>query len=209
MEKTTSTAKKTKYKKFGVRALTVTAIMTALGVILQTLEFPIPSLIPSFIKLDFSELPALITSFAYGPLWGILVCFIKNVIHVLFGSSMGIGEISNFILGAVFVGVAGLVYKKNKSIKGALIACLAGSAAMAVFSIFSNYFVIYPLYGKVLGLSTEAIVGMYSALLPAADNLWKALIIFNLPFTFVKGIIDSVFCFLIYKRISPIIKKQS
>ena len=209
MEKTTSTAKKTKYKKFGVRALTVTAIMTALGVILQTLEFPIPSLIPSFIKLDFSELPPLITSFAYGPLWGILVCFIKNVIHVLFGSSMGIGEISNFILGAVFVGVAGLVYKKNKSIKGALIACLAGSAAMAVFSIFSNYFVIYPLYGKVLGLSTEAIVGMYSALLPAADNLWKALIIFNLPFTFVKGIIDSVFCFLIYKRISPIIKKQS
>ncbi len=209
MEKTTSTAKKTKYKKFGVRALTVTAIMTALGVILQTLEFPIPSLIPSFIKLDFSELPALITSFAYGPLWGILVCFIKNVIHVLFGSSMGIGEISNFILGAVFVGVAGLVYKKNKSIKGALIACLAGSAAMAVFSVFSNYFVIYPLYGKVLGLSTEAIVGMYSALLPAADNLWKALIIFNLPFTFVKGIIDSVFCFLIYKRISPIIKKQS
>lgn len=209
MEKTTSTAKKTKYKKFGVRALTVTAIMTALGVILQTLEFPIPSLIPSFIKLDFSELPALITSFAYGPLWGILVCFIKNVIHVLFGSSMGIGEISNFILGAVFVGVAGLVYKRNKSIKGALIACLAGSAAMAVFSVFSNYFVIYPLYGKVLGLSTEAIVGMYSALLPAADNLWKALIIFNLPFTFVKGIIDSVFCFLIYKRISPIIKKQS
>ena len=209
MEKTTSTAKKTKYKKFGVKALTVTAIMTALGVILQTLEFPIPSLIPSFIKLDFSELPALITSFAYGPLWGILVCFIKNVIHVLFGSSMGIGEISNFILGAVFVGVAGLVYKKNKSIKGALIACLAGSAAMAVFSVFSNYFVIYPLYGKVLGLSTEAIVGMYSALLPAADNLWKALIIFNLPFTFVKGIIDSVFCFLIYKRISPIIKKQS
>ena len=194
-------------KKTNVRALAVTAIMSALGIILQVLEFALPSLIPSFIKLDFSELPALITAFAYGPLWGILVCFIKNVIHVFFGSSMGIGEISNFILGAVFVGVAGLIYKKMKDKKGALIGCLVGSASMAVFSILSNYFVIYPLYVQVLGMPMEAIIGMYSAIVPAADDLLKALIIFNLPFTFIKGLIDSVFCFLIYKRISPILKK--
>lgn len=199
---------KTTTKKISVRALTVTAVMSAIGIILQVLEFATPAIMPSFIKLDFSELPALIVSFAYGPLWGIIVCFIKNLIHVFFGSSMGIGEISNFILGAVFVGVAGLIYKKNKNIKGALIGCIIGALSMAVFSVASNYFVVYPLYSKVLGLPEEAIVGMYKAILPAADNLVKALIIFNLPFTFVKGLIDSVLCFIIYKRISPILKKS-
>ncbi len=183
--------------------------MTAIAEILQVLEFSIPSLVPSFIKLDFSELPALITSFAIGPLWGILVCFLKNLIHILFGSSMAVGELSNFILGAVFVLVAGLIYKRHKTAKTALVACLIGSLAMAVCSVFSNYFLIYPLYGKVLGLSTDAIVDMYSALLPSVDNLWKALLIFNLPFTFVKGIIDSALCFLIYKKISPVIKKNT
>lgn len=195
-------------KKVNVRTLTVTAIMSALGVILQVLEFALPSLIPSFIKLDFSELPALITSFAYGPLWGILVCFIKNLIHVFFGSSMGVGEVSNFILGAVFVGVAGLIYKKNKSIKTALIGCLVGAFSMAVFSVLSNYFVVYPLYIKVFGMTEEMIVGMYSAILPKADTLIKALVIFNLPFTFIKGLIDSIFCFIVYKRLSPILKKE-
>ena len=194
-------------QKSNVRAIVVTAIMSALAIILQLLEFALPAIIPSFIKLDFSELPALITSFAYGPLWGILVCFVKNIIHVFFGSSMGVGEISNFILGAVFVGVAGLIYKKINNKKGALVGCLVGSAAMAVFSIFSNYFVVYPLYVKILKMPMDAIIGMYSTILPAADNLWKALIIFNLPFTFIKGLIDSIFCFIIYKRISPILKK--
>lgn len=205
------TAKKSMMFKrnFRVRAITVTAIMSAIGIILQVLEFPIPAIIPSFIKLDFSELPALITSFAYGPLWGILVCFLKNFIHIFFGSSMGIGEVSNFILGAVFVGAAGLVYKKNKNIKGAVIGCVVGALSMAVFSIPSNYFVVYPLYSKVLHLPEEAIVGMYRTLLPAADNLVKALVIFNLPFTFIKGLIDSVFCFIVYKRISPILKKNT
>lgn len=196
-----------KTKKTDLRAMTVTAIMGALGTVLMIIEFSIP-IMPSFIKLDFSELPALIAAFAYGPVYGIAVCFIKNLIHILFGSTMCIGEISNFILGSVFVGTAGLIYKKNKTKKGALISCLAGAVIMAVISIFTNYFVVYPLYVKVLGMPMEAILGMYQAILPAADSLWKALIIFNLPFNIVKGILDAVLCFLIYKRISPILKKQ-
>lgn len=194
-------------KKTNVRAITVTAIMSALGAVLMMIEFPIP-IIPSFIKLDFSELPALITSFAYGPAWGILVCLIKNVIHLFLGSTMGIGEASNFILGAVFVGVAGLIYKKNKNKKFALISCLIASAVMAVFSVFSNYFIVYPLYIKVLGMTEEMIIGMYTAILPAADNLFKAILIFNLPFNFAKGLINALLCFILYKRLSPVLKKQ-
>lgn len=194
-------------KKTNVRAITVTAIMGALGTILMVIEMSLPFM-PSFIKLDFSELPALIASFAYGPVYGILVCLIKNVIHMFFGSTMCIGEISNFILGAIFVGTAGVIYKKNKTKQGALISCLIGAVVMAVISIFTNYFIVYPLYVKVLGMPMEAILGMYQAILPAADNLWKALIIFNLPFNVAKGLIDAIFCFLIYKRISPILKKK-
>lgn len=196
-----------KTRKTNIRAISLTAIMGALGTVLMMIEFSLP-FIPSFIKLDFSELPALIASFAYGPSYGILVCLIKNVIHLMLGTTMGIGEMSNFILGAIFVGVAGIIYRRNKSKKGALISCLIGSVVMAVVSIFTNYFVVYPLYVKVLGMTMEQIISMYTAILPAADNLWKALIIFNLPFNIVKGLIDTILCFVIYKRISPILKKQ-
>ena len=196
-----------KSKKINVRALTVTAVMGALSTVLMMIEFSIP-IMPSFIKLDFSELPALITGFAYGPLWGIAVCFIKNFIHIFVSTTGAIGEVSNFVLGAVFVGVAAIIYKKKKNKKWALLSCVISSAIMTVFSVFSNYFVVYPLYIKVLGMTEEMILGMYQAILPSVDNLFEAIAIFNLPFNFVKMIIVSLMCFVIYKRISPVLKKQ-
>ena len=199
--------KSKKTKKLNIRALTLTGVMGALAFGLMMLEFSIP-IMPAFIKLDFSELPALITGFAFGPLWGIAVCFIKNLIHVFISSTGAIGEISNFVLGAVFVGVSALIYKHRKNKKWALISCIIASAVMAVFSVFSNYYIVYPLYVKVLGMPEAAILGMYQAILPSVDNLFEAIAIFNLPFNFVKMMIVSLICFSIYKRISPIMKKQ-
>ena len=196
-----------KSKKMNIRALTVTGVMGALAFALMMLEFSIP-IMPAFIKLDFSELPALITGFAYGPLWGIAVCFIKNFIHVFISSTGAIGEVSNFILGAVFVGTSAIIYKNKRNKKWALISCIIASAIMSIFSVFSNYFVVYPLYVKVLGMPEVAILSMYQAILPSVDNLFEAIAIFNLPFNFVKMILVSVICFAIYKRISPIMKKQ-
>lgn len=192
--------------KQDIRKLCVIAVMSALGAILMFLEFPIPALIPPFIKFDFSEVPALVTTFAFGPLSGVAVCLLKNVLHLFFGSTMGIGELSNFLLGAVFTGIAGLIYKKKHDRKHALIGCISGSAAMSVFCIFSNYFLIYPLFVRVLGFTTEAIVGMYAQINPSAVSLFSALLIFNLPFTLIKGLLDSLICFLIYKPLSPVIK---
>ena len=199
--------KSKKSKKLNVRALTLTGVMGALAFGLMMLEFSIP-IMPAFIKLDFSELPALITGFAFGPLWGIAVCFIKNFIHVFISSTGAIGEISNFVLGAVFVGVSAIIYKNKKNKKWALLSCIIASAVMAVFSVFSNYYIVYPLYVKVLGMPEAAILGMYQAILPSVDNLFEAIAIFNLPFNFVKMMLVSVICFAIYKRISPIMKKQ-
>lgn len=193
-------------KKELTKKITVSGVLGAMGFVLMLLEFPLPFIIPSFIKLDFSEIPALIGSFAYGPLYGILVCLIKNLLHLFVTTSNGVGEISNFILGAVFVGVAGVFYRKMRSRKGALLGSLSGAALMAAISVATNYFIVYPAFVVIYGMPMEAIIGMYSALLPAADNLIKALVIFNFPFNLVKGILETAVCFAIYKRISPLLK---
>ncbi|MBE6728753.1 MAG: ECF transporter S component [Ruminococcaceae bacterium] len=194
-------------KKINIRTFTVTAIMGAVGFVLMLLEFPLAFIIPSFIKFDFSEIPALITAFGFGPVYGILVCLIKNLLHLFVTSSGGVGEFSNFILGAIFVGTAGFVYKFNRTRKGAVIGSVLGAAVMAVISVVTNLFFVYPAFSVIYGLPMEAILGMYKALLPSADNLLKALLIFNLPFNFAKGMIHAGICFVIYKSISPILKK--
>ena len=193
-------------KKTTIRGIAVSAVLGALGFVLMLLEFPLAFIIPSFIKFDFSELPALIATFAYGPFYGILVCLIKNLLDLFVTTSAGVGEHSNFVLGEIFVGVAGNYYKKEHTRKGALIGSLLGAVTMEVVSIFTNYFIVYPAYVVIYGMPMEAILGMYKALLPTADNLWKALIIFNLPFNTIKGVIDAAICFAVYKRISPILK---
>ena len=195
-------------KKINIRSVTVTAIMGAIGFILMVLEFPLPFIIPSFIQFDFSELPALITAFALGPIQGIIVCFIKNLLHLFISSSAGVGELSNFVLGAIFVGTAGFIYKHKKTRMGALLGTVLGAFIMAVVSVITNYFVVYPAYVVLYGLPMPAIIGMYEALLPAANTLFKALLIFNLPFNFVKGMIIALICFIIYKKLSPILKSR-
>lgn len=186
-----------------LRAIVTTAIMSAVALILMILEFSVP-FVPSFIKFDFSDLPALITSFCFGPLYGIAVCLIKNLLHIPFGSSGGVGELSNFILGAIFVGVAGLVYMLMKNRKGALIGSISGSVAMALIQLVTNYYIVYPFYTNFMPM--DAIIDAYALIFPFISNLWQALLVVNLPFTLIKGLVASVICFLIYKKLSPILK---
>lgn len=192
-------------KRFKVRGMVVMAIMSALGFVLMMLNFPIP-VMPGFIKFDFSELPAIITSFALGPWYGVGVCFFKNFLHLIFNTSTsGVGELSNFLLGSIYVLAAGYIYKRHKSFKTAVIGTVIGSVGMAILGIITNYFIVYPFYAKVF-MPYEAILGMYTAILPSADTLIKALLIFNLPFTFAKGMADAIICFACYKKLSPILK---
>lgn len=196
-------------KQINVRAIAVSAVMGAVGFVLMLLEFPLPFLIPPFIKLDFSEIPAIIAAFALGPFYGVLVCFVKNLLHLFATTSAGVGELSNFLLGAVFTAVAGIYYNRHRNRRGAFIGAIAGSYLMAAVSVVTNYFVVYPAYTVLYGMPMNAIIDMYKLILPSADNLIKALVIFNLPFTFAKGIIDSAVCFAVYKRLSPVLKRFS
>ena len=194
-------------KKDTTHNLTVAAMLSAVAFILMFIEFPIPMLIPAFIKMDFSDLPALLGAFALGPVYGVIISFMKNLLHIVIkGTSTAcVGELSNFILGAIFSAVAGYIYKHHKSRKTAIIGAVAGAVAMAVLSVPSNYFVVYPAYVQFYHMPLEAILGMYQAILPSANSLIKCLIIFNLPFTLVKGLLDAVLCMLIYKPLSPIL----
>ena len=179
--------------------LTVAAMLSAVAFILMFIEFPIPMLIPSFVKMDFSDLPALLGAFALGPVYGVVISFMKNLLHIVVkGTSTAcVGELCNFMLGAVFSAVAGFIYKHHKSRKTAILGAVAGAAAMALFS--------YPAYVEFYHMPLEAILGMYQAILPSADSLMKCLVIFNLPFTLVKGLLDAVLCMIIYKPLSPIL----
>ena len=194
-------------RQHNVRYMTVTAMLSAVAFALIFFEFSIPFLVPSFIQMDLSELPALIGAFAMGPWYGVIICLIKNLIHLLITTTGGVGELSNFILGAAFVLPAGLIYQRKKTKKNAVIGSVLGAAFMALLSVASNYFIVYPVYTAFLPMDT--ILAMYQEILPSADTLLKCLVIFNMPFTFVKGMLSVIITLLIYKHISPIIKGVS
>lgn len=186
------------------RYLACTAIMSAVAAVLMFLEFSVP-FVPEFLKFDFSETPAMIAAYSLGPLSGVIVCLIKNLIHLTATTTAGVGELSNFILGACFVLPAGFLYRYRKTRATALIGALTGALLMAGVSMLTNYYIIYPFYAKAF-MPMEVILGMYQAICPSADTLWKSLAIFNLPFTFVKGLVGALITFLLYKPLSPLIK---
>ena len=189
--------------KSNARTIAMTGMLSAIAFILMYLQFNVP-LMPSFIAMDLSELPALIGSFAMGPVSGAVICLVKNLLHLMRTSTGGVGELSNFILGASFVITAGIIYKKKKTKQGAMIGSLIGAIVMAVFSVFSNYFLVYPVYTNFMPM--EAIIAAYQAINPHVDSLLDCLIVFNMPFRFIKGMISVVITLLVYKRLSPIIK---
>lgn len=192
--------------------LAVAAMLTAIAFILQFIEFSIP-LMPSFVKLDISDLPALLGTFSLGPVYGIAIELVKNLIHLPFGYSAGVGELSNFLLGATFALAAGLFYKRHKSRKTALVGSIVGAIAMAVICLPINYFLVYPAYVTIFNMPLESIIGAYQEILgsiaqiPTNNALFNCLLIFNVPFTLFKGALDVVICFLIYKPLSPLLHK--
>ncbi len=202
-KKTTSSSGEDRRKH--IRKLVVTAMFSAVAFILMFIEFSVP-LMPSFIKLDISELPALIAAFAYGPLSGVAVCLVKNLLHLFITSTGGVGELSNFILGAVFVYPAGLIYRKHSTRAGAFGGAMAGAALMAVLSVASNALIVYPVYYNFM--PKEVILGAYQAIFPGVHSILQSLIVFNMPFTFVKGVISVVFVVLFYNRIIPVLRME-
>ena len=191
--------------KKSVLALTTTAMLGAVATILMMLEFSTPFM-PGFIKFDFSELPGVFAAIAISPASGVLVCLIKNAVHLIVTTTGGIGEVANFILGAAFVLTTGYLYRYIKDKKLSLVVSgVTGSLAMAIVSLPVNYYLTYPVYSKMLPI--DAIIGMYAELNPSVNSLFEALLIFNVPFNFIKGVICVVIAAILYKSVKPLFKK--
>ena len=194
-------------KKISTRVLAGSAMLAALATVLQYLDFPIPFLMPPFVKFDLSDLPALIGSFAYGPLAGVLIEFIKNLIHCAVSKSATVGELSNFILGASLALTAGLIYKHNKTKKTALIGGIIGALVMGIISVPSNYWIVYPFYYNFM--PEEVVLEAYQKIAPSVTSVLQCLFIFNLPFTIAKGLVCAFVAMPIYKPLTKVLKDRS
>lgn len=191
-------------KRVNVRRLVFTALMSALSLVLSAefFEFKVPFM-PPFISFDFSDAPAVLAALTMGPVSGVFVCLIKNIFGCFTSATGCVGELSNFILGSMLVVPAGIIAHKSPKFSRAVIGCLIGAAAMGLGSFVSNYFIVYPIYDATV-LPMEAIIGMYKAILPSVNTLAECLWIFNVPFTFGKGIIAAVISLLLYKHLRPV-----
>jgi riboflavin transporter FmnP len=195
-------------KKINTKTMIQIAMLSAVAVVVYYLDFPVP-LMPSFIKMDLSNVVSLFAGFTLGPVGGLTVCLIKNVIHLVikgFGTTMGIGDIFDFVTSAVFTLTASVIYRKNRTKKGAVIGCIVGAIAFTAVSLPLNYFIVYPIYAAAFG-GMDAIMGAYRAILPSTGNLFSALCIFNVPFTFIKGVICAGVTIVIYKPLVTVLRK--
>lgn len=195
-----------KKRFFDPKRMALTAILAAVATVLMFFSFNVP-LMPPFIKMDFSELPALFAAFALGPLSGVAVCLVKNLVNVLFTSTAGAGELCNFLMGVTLVLPAGLVYKYRKNRVGALLGSLAGALVMAALSVPVNYFISYPAYTLFYGLTVPQILDMYRVIDPNIETLPQALACFNMPFTFIKGLVDAALAIPLYKGLAPVLTR--
>lgn len=187
------------------KKITIVAMLSAAAAVLMFFEFSVP-LMPAFIKLDFSELPAIIAACTMGPISGIAVCFLKNLIHLTVSTTGGIGELSNFILGVLFVVPAGLICKKINGVKGAVIGSVTGALVMAAASVLTNYYIVYPAY--TIFMPMEAIINSYRVINNNIDTLFKALVVFNMPFTFIKGLCSAAVLIVVRKPLFYLLKKE-
>ena len=182
-------------------------ILSAVAIVLMYLEFSLP-IFPVFLKFDFGDIPALLGAFSMGPLAGIFIQLIKNIGHLPATHTMMVGELANFIMGSVFVGTAGLIYKYKKTRSGAIISLISATIALTISGALINYYISIPFYIEVLGMTLEDIVALTRAVGNTFVTDLRSLIVFAfVPFNLLKGSVISLVVGLLYKRLSPILHK--
>lgn len=146
-------------KSSRTRWIAKTGILSAVAIILMYLEFNLPFM-PVFLKFDFAEIPALLGTFAMGPLTGVIIELIKNLSHLPFSHTSYIGELANFLVCSSFVFVAGIIYRNNKTRKTAIISLVVGTIAMTIAGVLVNYYINLPFYSRAMGIDLDTIIGM-------------------------------------------------
>ena len=143
---------------FNTRKLAMIGMFSAIAMILHVLDFPI-FFAPGFYKMDFSELPILVGSFAFGPVAGVMMEFVKILLKLCIkGTSTAfIGDLANFVVGCSLIIPASAVYSFKKTKKNAILACIAGTLVMTIFGTAFNAVYLLPAFSKFYGMPLDAI----------------------------------------------------
>ncbi len=190
-------------KGFKLKQLLTITLMAVISFIIMFLELPLP-IFPEFLKIDLSDLPALITGLALGPVAGILVELLKNMLHLLRTSTGGVGELANFLVGIALILPSSIVYAKKKDIKSLAVGLLAGILLMGVVGGLANYFILLPFYQNFMPM--EAIIGMANKVNSSVTDMSSLILYAIVPFNIIKGAVVTVFAVALYKRVAPLIK---
>lgn len=193
-----------KKKLFTTKQIVVIGMFAALSYVLMLVHFPVKYL--GFLEMEFSDIPAIVATLAYGPLTGIVIELIKNLIKVITASTtVGSGELANFVVSIGYILPLGLVYHKMNGKRKKLFACLAGTVCMALTGIFVNYYITVPLYASFFG-GQQAVIGVCAKFIPAINSLGTVVILGITPFNIIKGLLISVISVLCYKVLGKAIK---
>ncbi len=196
--------KETKPHFFSAGNLAVMAILSAISFVLYAFcKFNLPFIFPQFLEIQISDLPALLGGFALGPVAGCIIIVVKCCLKMPMTSTGCVGELADIIVGIAFVLPAALIYKRNKSRKGALIGLLVGMLSAVSVSLLANWLVLIPFYTKAYGM--EAVVGMMQALYPeiTADTLYNYYLpLAVLPFNMLRCLVCAVITYFVYKPLS-------
>ncbi len=196
-----------KKRRVSTRVLVKVSLLSALAFMLMFVEMPIPGLFPDFLKIDISDMPALIAGLAMGPAAGVCVEIIKNFLHTIVATTTGgVGELANIIVGSVFVIATSHIYRKKRNMKSLLVGFACGTVAMAVVGSLVNYFFLLPFYGQLMGM--DAIIGLGKAVNPKVNDLASFVLYFIAPFNIIKGIMISLLSIPLYKKLEKIIKEH-
>ncbi|PQD96880.1 riboflavin transporter FmnP [Pradoshia eiseniae] len=186
-------------KNSKIQKMVKIGILGAIGYVLMILNFPFPGF-PAFLQIDFSDVPALIAALVMGPMAGIMVELLKNILDFMMtGSDTGIpvGHFANFIGGVSFILPVYYLYKKTGTKKGMILGLIGGTIILAGFMSVMNYYVLLPLYSKLLHWNMSG---------PEIRTYITAAII---PFNLIKGSIIAVVFLLLFDKLKGWLAKES
>ncbi len=190
-----------------VKKIAFIGLMGAVSAVLMLLRFPIPFM-PPFLSFDLSGVMEMMGGLMFGPMEALCIIVVKILLQLVMQGSMslGTGELQNFILSSAYVLPAVLIYHRKKTKKSAIIGMTVSSVIVAVVAVITNLYLIIPFYVKLFGMSMGDIISMCSAVNPAMKDT-VSLVIFGLvPFNLIKYGATSVVTFIIYKRLSGVIR---
>ena len=189
------------------RKIAVIGVFSAISAVLMLFEFPVP-FAPPFYKIDFSELPALIGTFAYGPVAGVMIELCKIILKLLMkGTTTAfVGDLANFAIGCSFLLPASIIYLLKKTRRNAVIGCIAGTLVMTIVGTAFNAVYLLPKFAQLYGMPLDAIIGMGTSINPAITNVLSFVVMAVAPLNLLKGTTVSVATLLIYKKLSPVLK---